>query len=140
MTLRIEGLELDELVADPVSPVDGQVWFNTTLGRVRSRRAGVVVSLTDDEIHDLLDSLAHGIAESNYTEFVYSGSKLIRQTVWTDVSMTTKVRESLFTYTGAQLTSSATTQFDDAGSPKATLTTSYTYSGAKMISSTSVLT
>jgi len=39
--LRAESIVLDELSADPGSPGDGQVWFNTTTNQLKARISGV---------------------------------------------------------------------------------------------------
>lgn len=47
MGLRITGILFDELTADPGTPIEGQVWYNTTAQRLRVRRNGVTQDLID---------------------------------------------------------------------------------------------
>jgi len=47
MALQINGILLDSVTADPVSPTDGEIWYNSTLNRFRVRRNGVTESLLD---------------------------------------------------------------------------------------------
>jgi len=79
--------------------------------------------------HEALDSLCHRIAESSETEYEYSGDDLVRTTVWTSSAHSTKVRETLFTYSGGVLTQTVQRQYDGAGVLLATLTKVFTYSG-----------
>ena len=54
MALLIEGVIFDELTADPGSPVDGEVWYNTTDNRLKVRNAGVTdefISKAEFEVH-----------------------------------------------------------------------------------------
>lgn len=91
-----------------------------------------------ESAHEDLDTLVHNIAENSFSEFVYTGSKLTRMTVWTSPGMTVKIRESTFTYAGSKLTQSVSTQFDAGGSAKDTVTTTYAYTGSKLTGSTMV--
>lgn len=95
-------------------------------------------SAVDLPTHDALDTLTHAIAESSQTEFAYTGDQLTRVTVWTDGTHTTKIRESLLTYTGDDLTGIVTTQHNAAGAVIATLTKTLTYSGGSLVTSTAV--
>lgn len=45
MTLKTEGVRLDELTADPGSPANGDVWLNATAGVIRARVGGVTRSV-----------------------------------------------------------------------------------------------
>lgn len=58
MALQINGIILDELSADPGSPTDGQIWYNTTEDRFKCSRGGSVESFSD------LDELTAHIADS----------------------------------------------------------------------------
>lgn len=51
MGLRVLSVEFDELTADPGSPVEGQLWYNTTESRFKVYRNGSIESLVDlDEL------------------------------------------------------------------------------------------
>lgn len=52
MGFRVVTLTLDELASDPGSPVDGDVWYNTTADEVRARRNGATVALLTDLDHE----------------------------------------------------------------------------------------
>jgi hypothetical protein len=47
MALQVEGILFDTLAADPSSPAEGQVWYNTTSALFKIYRGGVVSSFTD---------------------------------------------------------------------------------------------
>jgi hypothetical protein len=47
VALRIDTLELDVLSADPGSPVDGNIWYNSTENRFKVRRNGATEALSD---------------------------------------------------------------------------------------------
>jgi hypothetical protein len=73
---RVESIILDSLAADPGSPENGQVWFNTTDGEVRIRQGGVtkaianpatptqVKSATTDPITSVSDVLVAGMTQT----------------------------------------------------------------------------
>jgi hypothetical protein len=46
MALQIDSIKLDELTADPGSPVEGQAWFNTTTHLFKCYRNGATSSFT----------------------------------------------------------------------------------------------
>ena len=80
--------------------------------------------------HDVLDSLAHEIAETSETELAYDGDgQLVRATVWASSARARKVREKLLTYAAGVLTQSVTTQHDASGTVIVTLTKTFTYDG-----------
>lgn len=82
--------------------------------------------------HEALDTLTHEVAETSFTENAYTGSNITRSTVWTDVGMTLRIRESTFTYTGSRMTSAVFKQYDGAGAVLTTLTKTYAYTGSKL--------
>lgn len=43
---EIQNVRLQNLAADPASPADGQVWYNTTTGKLMVRQGGVNVDVT----------------------------------------------------------------------------------------------
>ncbi len=49
MTLKIDGVEFDQLTADPSTPVDGEQWFNVTEGRAKYKRGGSIKTVGDKE-------------------------------------------------------------------------------------------
>ena len=65
--------------------------------------------------HRTVDQLVHGIAETSWEEYVYTGNKVTSIIVWTDNSKTKKIREEIFTYTGRQVTKIETKQYDGSG-------------------------
>jgi hypothetical protein len=44
------GVALDPLAADPGTPSDGWLWFNSTAGQLRARLGGITRSLADEDI------------------------------------------------------------------------------------------
>jgi len=79
--------------------------------------------------HSARDTLVHSLAEPAHTEIEYNADmEIIRVTHWTDVSMTTKIRETLLSYNAEGCVStSESTQFDDNGIAVESLSYSYTY-------------
>jgi hypothetical protein len=49
MALQVVGIIFDELSSDPVSPVEGQTWFNTTEHRLKIYRNGSTETLIDKD-------------------------------------------------------------------------------------------
>lgn len=43
---EIQNVRVQNLAADPTSPVDGQIWFNTTTGKLMVRQGGANVDVT----------------------------------------------------------------------------------------------
>jgi len=93
--------------------------------------------ITESE-HEDLDTLTHELVEDSVTDFVYSGSRVTGTTVWTNVGRTTKIRETAFTYTGARLTQSVTTQYNGAGASLYTLTKDFSYTGSNVTLMTTI--
>lgn len=60
MALQVNGLLLDELTSDPGSPVEGQIWFNSTTKLYKIYRNGAVNYFTDFETFN-----AHATATTN---------------------------------------------------------------------------
>jgi hypothetical protein len=89
--------------------------------------------------HRALDQLVHEIAETSYTEVVETAGKVTAVIVWTDSGKTTKIREEEYTYTGGQVTTIVTKQYDGTGTLVETYTETVTYSGGKVQSISGVL-
>ena len=60
MALHINGIILDSLSSDPGSPVDGEIWYNSTLNRFRVRRNG-----STEDLLDLDEFTTHSTSTSN---------------------------------------------------------------------------
>jgi hypothetical protein len=88
--------------------------------------------------HRNLDTLAHFLDEDSYTEVSYTSGKPASATTWTTSGKTLKIRESLLTYTGSLVTTVVDKQYDSTGMLKEQLTTTITYSGGKVVTSTTV--
>ena len=64
MALQIAGIIFDELTSDPVSPSEGEMWFNSTLDRFCVFRNGSVECFSDlDELNAHIADTAnpHGV-------------------------------------------------------------------------------
>ena len=87
------------------------------------------------------DQLVHGIAENSFKELLYSGFKVTSVTIWTNAGKTTKIRDTVFTYTGNKVTTTVTKQYDAAGLvvPGQTMTKTFVYSGNKVSDVTLVM-
>lgn len=145
----------DERVVDLFFDDDGTLGDPSEEGQVRLRGGdlvgfigGTVKSLTTgtggsgitEPQHKALDTLVHDLAESAFVEYGYTGFRITSETVWTDATKTTKIREALYSYTFGRVSQIVTVQFDGAGAPVETLTESITYSGARIDTVTAVLT
>lgn len=72
--------------------------------------------LTEQE-HETLDTLVHELAEDAFTEYLYLGntSRISNVTTYTDMSKTTKIRETQVSYTGFRPTQIVEIQYDPSG-------------------------
>lgn len=129
-----EELQLEDNGASP--SVDGGITFNAgafqmrdSVGTFDPRSGGSGITETQ---HKNLDQLVHLVAESSFEEYIYTGSRVDQIIVWTDAGKTTKIREELYTYTGSQLTTLVTKQYDGTGTLVQTLTETYSYTGQKL--------
>ena len=136
-----EELRLEDNGAAP--SVDGAITFNggafqmrDSVGTFDPRSGGSGITETQ---HKNLDQLVHLIAEGSFEEYIYTGNRVDQIIVWTDAGKTTKIREELYTYTGSQLTTLVTKQYDGAGTLVQTLTETYSYTGSKLDDITRVL-
>ena len=142
MPFSTDTLALDVLSADPGSPANGQIWYNSTTNSVRSWQNGAVVDLgsgggLSKAQHDALRSLIHfidggpaeGFASGSYRE--NTGTAFPSAIIWwTSAVKTLKIVEKDITYTGAFPTTIAWKMYDAAGSLLVTVTDTITYSGA----------
>lgn len=108
-----------------VTPVAGPNWSPFFTGTAGS-------GITEPQ-HEVLDTLTHELAETAYTENTYTSGKLTQVIVWTSVAKLIKIRQSVFTYTGANLTTSVTTQHNGAGAVIATLTKVFSYASGNLV-------
>lgn len=92
--------------------------------------------------HRPLDQLVHNIAESSFTEYLYTGNRVDSMTVWETAAKLKKIREELYTYTGNKVTTIVTRQYDAAGVVIVgeTYTEVLAYTGGRVDTSTGVLT
>lgn len=67
-------------------------------------------------------NLLFNVAQNNHTEVVRTSGKVSSIIVWTDVSKTQKIRESIITRTLGKVTQVVTNQYDSIGALKETLT------------------
>lgn len=79
MALLIDGLIFDELTSDPVSPVEGEVWFNTTDNRLKLYNNGAVTAFIsklefDNHVNDLNNPHDTDLEEARSAGNTLSGS------------------------------------------------------------------
>ena len=55
MPLNVSDIQFDLLSADPVSPVEGQIWYNTTDGQLKVYRSGAVQVVVDTSNQSEID-------------------------------------------------------------------------------------
>jgi hypothetical protein len=79
--------------------------------------------------HENIDSLVHNISEDSYENIIYDGNKVASITTYTNVSMTTKIREYQYTYIGNKIYQQVAIQYDAAGVEIQRLTSTYAYNG-----------
>jgi hypothetical protein len=102
---------------DLVAFVDSQVKSLTAVG-------------LDETTHENLDTLAHSIVEDNTLVRTYNILRRpTNETVYTDGTLTTKIRELQITYTGSRITQYVQIQYDEFGVEDYRLTTNVTYTG-----------
>jgi hypothetical protein len=79
--------------------------------------------------HRGLDQLVHVIAETSYYEINRSEGRISSEIWWTDSGKTLKIREIDYTYSGINISSTATKQYDGAGNVVETYTETYNRTG-----------
>lgn len=79
--------------------------------------------------HRLLDQLVHAIVETNYYEISRAQGKITSEIWWTSSDKTRKVREIDYTYSGNNISSTITKQYDSLGSVVETYTETYNRTG-----------
>jgi hypothetical protein len=97
----------------------------------------------DEAAHEALDTLVHQIAEDSFTEVTYDAFARITDIItWTDAGKTVKIREKNVTYVGLSRRISTYTaiQYDAAGVETSRIETTYTYSGLRLLTGTTVRT
>lgn len=82
MGLKIEGIEFDELTADPGSPVEGQAWYNTTAQKLKMYINGAVTDIIDAVVH-----AAHTGATNNPHTVTLEQSRAAGNQVSGDIDM-----------------------------------------------------
>jgi hypothetical protein len=100
---------------------------------------GVVVSLISgsgitEPQHEVLDTLAHALDETSYTEITRIAGKVSNITVWATASKLLKIREEQITRTGSKISQLVTIQYDGTGTEKMRVTETFTRTGDKVTS------
>jgi len=95
----------------------------------------------DSAVHRAEDQLVHTIAEDSFEEVSRTGNKVDSIIVWTTAGKTQKIREELYTYSGNQVTTIVTKQYDAAGVlvPGETMTETFNYTGSTLNNITRVM-
>lgn len=140
-----EELQLEDRTADGDPSVEGAIRYlngdfrGVTSTGVKSLTTGSGMSAGE---HRALDQLVHDIAEASWEEIVYDGNRVSDIITWTDSGKTKKIREVNVTYSGNQVATIVTKQYDGDGNliTGETLTETPTYSGGKITALTRTLT
>lgn len=105
--------------------------------------SGEVGGITEAS-HETLDTLVHHIAEDGYSLVVYDSNKVMNYTIFTDNTMSKKIREYQLSYNidpcHTRVSSVQIIQYNALGNPVNTLTETFGYLGNKIISITSAKT
>ena len=138
-----EELQLEDVAADP--SIVGAITQNA--GALKGRDSAGVFDLRSgtgigEAAHRSLDQLVHDISEDSFEEITYSGVQVDLIVVWTDSGKTVKIREEAFTYSGNQVATVVTKQYDGAGVVIVgeTMTETFTYTGNNVTSIDRVMT
>lgn len=115
---RTEDLFLVDMSSSGSPTEEGQVRY--VGGDLLAYLSGSVKSLTTGSglspaTHELLDTLVHNIAESNYQEIVRTGGQVSDLIWWTDSGKTTKIREINLTRSGGLVSQIVMKQYDGTG-------------------------
>ena len=76
--------------------------------------------------HNPLDQLVHNIAETSYMEVTRTGLQVDSVIIWETVAKLKKIREELYSYTGENVTTIITKQYNSSGVLEETLTETIT--------------
>jgi hypothetical protein len=91
------------------------------------------------DIHEGLDTLAHNLCEDSYQTIEYSGKNVATITVFTDFSLVTRIRRQEFTYLGdGKILTETSIQYDESGIELYRVTDTYSYTGNRVTSVSSV--
>jgi hypothetical protein len=82
MPFLVDGIELDELTADPTTPPEGAIWYNTTLGKVRGNVDGVIQDIIDQTEFD-----AHALSTTNPHTTTLEQARTAGNTLAGDINM-----------------------------------------------------
>lgn len=94
----------------------------------------------NEEAHRLLDQLTHKLDENYYEEYTYTGINVSNATIWTNSGKTLKIREYIYTYSGAFVSTVTVKQYDSEGDLIEQIVHTYNYSGARISDITAVRT
>lgn len=85
--------------------------------------------------HRDLDQLVHDISEDSFEEYTYSGNLVIQNTIWSNPSKITKIREYSYQYgIGNRISQIDSYQYDSIGSVVEHMIETFTYSGIRITS------
>lgn len=83
--------------------------------------------------HEIIDSLVHNLAETCHVVVTRDGSNRVTDVVvWTDNTLTTKVRETNITRTSGRVSQTVVKQYNGVGSLVQTVTSVYTRVGGRI--------
>jgi hypothetical protein len=136
----------DGVKAVYLDPADGKLYFEDidNLGPGARRSLADLVAGTGGLTagsHRPLDQLVHAIAEDSFEEINKTGNKVDSIIVWTTAGKTQKIRDELYTYTGNQVTTIVTKQYDAGGVliVGETMTETLSYTGSNLDDITRVM-
>jgi hypothetical protein len=132
---RTEDLYLIDMTGGPNPAEEGQVRFLDA--DIKAFVGGSVVSLISgsgitEEQHEVLDTLAHALDETCYTEITRTGGKVTDIVVWATDAKLLKVREETITRAAGKVSQILTIQYDGAGVEKMRVTETFTRAGTKI--------
>lgn len=135
MSTGVDDILLDKLSADPGTPVEGQVWYNTTTQEIKYRNAGKSIVLASFYDFVLERNPVHiGITYAP----TYTG-RWVTQERWRRTSDSSLLKQSDYTYTQSKVTSEVRKVFAADGTTTVAQTTNtYTYTGSRLTGQTTV--